>query len=240
MAAFAFLVGALGSLLATGRRGFLAAAIMAVLFLHAARMAMVTFDPYLSSRPLAEALLRAPEGKLIVDHPYYAFSSIFFYTNRTAPLLNGRRNNLVYGYYVPGAPDIFIDDQQWRDLWTKPERCYLIANRSDMQPLQKLVGRPGFRSQPPAAVRYCSQKPPLKKLTSTEAFAGPMARSSSQLPSGIHQTPWFLAFVQDFIDRTAAATRSAKRRSSANSPCSSDASKAAMKRSMIGSLFDTK
>jgi len=46
-----------------------------VLFFHAARLAMVVFDPYLSSRPLAEALLQAPPGKLIVDDQYYTFSS---------------------------------------------------------------------------------------------------------------------------------------------------------------------
>ena len=32
----------------------LAISLMMVLFLHAARLAMVTFDPFLSSRPLAE------------------------------------------------------------------------------------------------------------------------------------------------------------------------------------------
>ena len=48
------------------------------------------FDPYLSSRPLAEAILKAPEGTLIIDHHYYTFSSIFFYTGCTALLLNGR------------------------------------------------------------------------------------------------------------------------------------------------------
>ena len=36
--------------------------VMAVLFFQAARIAMVVFDPYLSSRPLAEALLRSPPG----------------------------------------------------------------------------------------------------------------------------------------------------------------------------------
>ena len=109
MAAVAFLIGALGSLRAVGQRAFLAAALMMVLFFHAARLAMVTFDPYLSSRPLAEALLRSPQGELVVDHHYYTFSSIFFYTNRTAWLLNGRFNNLVYGSYAPGAPDVFLD-----------------------------------------------------------------------------------------------------------------------------------
>ncbi len=139
VAAIAFLIGALGAMFATGERVFLAAAVMAVLFFQAARMALVVFDPYMSSRPLAEALLRAPEGKLIVDHHYYTFSSIFFYTNRDALLLNGRINNLVYGSYAPGAPDIFIDDQQWKKLWTAPERCYLVASTTARSRLEKLV-----------------------------------------------------------------------------------------------------
>ena len=105
VAGVAFLVGAVGTVKATGQRAFLAAAFMAVLFLHAARLALVVFDPYMSSRPLARALLQAPEGQLVIDHHYYTFSSVFFYTNRTALLLNGRTNNLIYGSYTPDAPD---------------------------------------------------------------------------------------------------------------------------------------
>ena len=104
------MIGAIGTARATGQKAFLAAAIMVVLFFQAARMALVVFDPYMSSRPLAEALLESPQGKLIVDHHYYTFSSVFFYTNRDALLLNGRINNLVYGSYAPGAPDVFIND----------------------------------------------------------------------------------------------------------------------------------
>ena len=86
VAALAFLFGAVGTLRAVGQKAVLAAALMMVLFFQAARMALVVFDPYLSSRPLAEALLRSPDGKLIVDKHYYAFSSVFFYANRTALL----------------------------------------------------------------------------------------------------------------------------------------------------------
>lgn len=100
---------------------------------------MAAFDPYLSSRPLAEALLRAPAGKLIVDHHYYTFSSIFFYTNRDALLLNGRFNNLVYGSYAPGAPNIFIDDAQWKTMWLQPDRCYLVITQKAAGRLQNLV-----------------------------------------------------------------------------------------------------
>jgi hypothetical protein len=141
VAALAFLAGALGTLFASVRRAFLAAGLMMVLFFHAARLAMVVFDPYLSSRPLAEALLHSPAGKLIVDHHYYTFSSIFFYTNRPALLLNGRFNNLVYGSYAPGAPDVFIDDTQWKNMWLGADRCYVVASDSAAQRFEKLVGK---------------------------------------------------------------------------------------------------
>jgi 4-amino-4-deoxy-L-arabinose transferase-like glycosyltransferase len=141
ISAGAFLIGALGTFRSAGLRAFLSAALMVVLFFHAARMAMVVFDPYLSSRPLAEALLRAPEGKLISGKAYYAFSSVFFYTNRTALILNGRFNNLEYGSYAPGAPSVFIDDAQFKELWLRPERYYLVALDSGVPALENIVGR---------------------------------------------------------------------------------------------------
>ena len=88
------LVGAAGICAATDGAPFCARPLMMVLFFQAARVALVVFDPYLSSRPLAEALCSRRQGKLIVDHHYYTFSSVFFYTDRTALLLNGRFNNL--------------------------------------------------------------------------------------------------------------------------------------------------
>lgn len=140
LAALSFLIAVLGTFRASAQRAFLAAAVMMVGFFHAARLAMVTFDPYMSSRPLAEALLRAPGGTLIVDHHYYTFSSVFFYANREALLLNGRFNNLEYGAYAPGAPPVFVDDAQFKDLWNRRERSYLVAQESVLPRLEKLVG----------------------------------------------------------------------------------------------------
>lgn len=140
VAAIAFLMGALTNWIWSGKKAFLAAAVMMVLFFHAARIAMAVFDPYLSSRPLAEAIEQSPPGRLIVDHHYYTFSSIFFYTNRTALLRNGRFNNLVYGSYAPGAPDVFVDDTQFKNLWLQPERAYLVASQSAEPKLEQLVG----------------------------------------------------------------------------------------------------
>src|SRR5581483_8551710 len=90
LAGVAFLIGALGTIRCTGWRAAAAISLMMVLFLHAARLAMVTFDPFLSSRPIADVIRKSPPGKLIMGDQYYTYSSIFFYTDQTALLLNGR------------------------------------------------------------------------------------------------------------------------------------------------------
>jgi hypothetical protein len=141
VAVIAFGLGFLGLLLMRGRRAYFAAAAMMVIFFHAARLALVVFDPYMSSRPLAEALMKAPPGELIVNHHYYEFSSVFFYANRTAYLLNGRFNNLVYGSYAPGSPDVFLDDTQFKRIWKEPRRYYLVADRPQLERIITVVPR---------------------------------------------------------------------------------------------------
>jgi Dolichyl-phosphate-mannose-protein mannosyltransferase len=142
VAGVAFLAGAIG----WKKSAPAAFAVMLVLFFHAARLALVVFDPYLSSRPLAEALLKEPPGgKLIVDDQYYTFSSVFFYTNRRAYLLNGRVNNLDYGSYAPDAPrDVFIDDEDFRRMWTSGEKYYLTVEGPKVDRLKRLAGEDTF------------------------------------------------------------------------------------------------
>ena len=143
LAGIAFLVGAAGGWL-RGRRAFIALAAMMVLFLHASRMALVAFDPYLSSRPIAEALLRAPSGQLIVDGAYYPFSSVMFYSNKSALLLNGRVNNLEYGSYAPNSPSVFINDAAFIRLWSGTIRYYLVTDSSGFARLSALAGPARF------------------------------------------------------------------------------------------------
>jgi 4-amino-4-deoxy-L-arabinose transferase-like glycosyltransferase len=122
------------------RRTVLAVAASMIMFFQAARIALVRFDSYLGSYPLAERLQQSPPGELIEANSYYAFSSVFFYTNRTALLLNGRNNNLEYGSYAPGAPDVFIDDQRFVSLWTGDSRWYLLAYGAELPHLEHLIG----------------------------------------------------------------------------------------------------
>ena len=144
LAGAAFLTGTLGAWL-RGTRKYFAFALMMVLFLNAARLAMITFDPYLASRPLAEAWKHAPPGQVIIDNQYYTFSSVFFYGQvKNALLLNGRVNNLEYGSYAPGAPPVFIDDAEFARRWNSRDRHYLFIEGPSVARLTKLLPRDRF------------------------------------------------------------------------------------------------
>jgi hypothetical protein len=135
------LIGLIG--MAFARRTTTAMAVLAAMmlvFIQAARLALITFDPYLSSYRLAEALEQAPPGQLIEGDAYYAFSATFFYTNRTALLWNGRSANLEYGSYAPRAKQVFIGDEDLKRRWFSPERTYLLTYGSDMTHLKQLLG----------------------------------------------------------------------------------------------------
>ncbi len=143
-----FLAGSIGTMRAAANRTFvqvnLVIALMMIIFFQAARIAMVKFDPLLSSRTFARFILQGPPGEIIVDHNYYWFSSVPFYTGRGELLLNGRWNNLEYGSNAPGAPDVFIDDHQLQALWSRRQRYYLITKSDRLITFDKLLGAGSF------------------------------------------------------------------------------------------------
>jgi hypothetical protein len=141
LAAVAFVIGAIGTFRASPKRAYFAAALMMVVFFQAAQQALVVFDPYLSSRPLAEAILHQPDGKLIIDRFYYTYSSVAFYTDRPLLMLNGNVLNLSYGASAPNAPRVFIDDAQLKELWAKPDRYYLVTSHTQLSRLENALGR---------------------------------------------------------------------------------------------------
>jgi hypothetical protein len=145
IAGLAMLIGWVGSWLFQGLRAALALAAMMVLFVQAARLALIAFDPYLGSWPLAQALNEAPKGGIMIDDPYWEMSTIGFYTNRTVMILNGRRNNLEYGSYAPGAPPVFIDNTGFKVRWNSPDRWYIVSEDQNSQRLRDLAGSSTIR-----------------------------------------------------------------------------------------------
>lgn len=161
VAALAFAVGAA---VCVARRHVVAGLVaMMLLFTQAARMAMVVFDPYLSSRPLAETLRKSPPGEVILDNQYYTFSSVFFYAGiKQAWLLNGRVNNLDYGSYAPGAPDVFLTDEQFAERWKRGEREYLLIEGPSLpRLLQRMGGEAAFHRVAEAGGKFLLTNHPL-------------------------------------------------------------------------------
>ncbi|MCO5349491.1 MAG: glycosyltransferase family 39 protein [Bryobacteraceae bacterium] len=162
LAGVAFLVGVVAAWRLRGRWAYLGLALMMVVFLNAARVAMVAFDPYLGSHALAVALREAPPGRVVVDNQYYAFSSVFFYAGlKEARLLNGRVNNLEYGSYAPGAPEVFIDDEEFRRLWSERERTYILVEKPEVGRIERLAAPDRFYLVKESGGKYLfvNQKP---------------------------------------------------------------------------------
>lgn len=139
IAAVAFLVGALGTIGKLARHTYLITAIAMALFFQAARLAMVTFDPFLSSRNIAAEILRLPPGQLILNRHYYPYSSVGFYTDRPVLLANGRAMNLEYGSNAPGVPDVFLDNSGFQKLWNASNRCYFVVSKRNFPPYEGLM-----------------------------------------------------------------------------------------------------
>lgn len=162
VACVAMMIGAAGCWAWAGRKAFVAILVMMLLFFHASRMALTVFDPYLSSRPLAQALVESPRGQLIVDGAYYPFSSVFFYADQTALLLNGRTNNLEYGSYAPRAPQIFIQDDVFQRLWRGGSRYYLVADTTQLEHLQQLAGAESLYKVAAAGGKFLFSNQPVR------------------------------------------------------------------------------
>ncbi len=120
-----------------------ALAVMGALLLIAVHQSFVTFSPVLTSKPLAEAILRIyRSGDIIVIHGQYEEgSTLNFYTGQQVRILNGRESNLWYGSFFPDAPQIFDDDASFRHLWAGPQRVFVWMEEGDQDKVFSEIDR---------------------------------------------------------------------------------------------------
>jgi 4-amino-4-deoxy-L-arabinose transferase-like glycosyltransferase len=104
-------------------------ALMMTGFCHAANLAFQVFEPRLSSRPLADLVRgRLLAGdRLVVYGEFEQACSFSFYTDQAAWIYNGRYNGLEFGSHFPDAPDIFLDDRRFAELWQGKDRVFLFV-----------------------------------------------------------------------------------------------------------------
>jgi hypothetical protein len=133
LAAIAFGIGPLVALMLRLKRRHIAAtwAVGAtmVLFLFAAHLALMRFEPYLSSKPLAEAVAREaqPDDKIMIYGDQAYGSSLLFYLQRPVYLINGRTTSMAFGSQYPDAPKIFLDNASLEQAWSGSERVFLFV-----------------------------------------------------------------------------------------------------------------
>ena len=104
-------------------------AMTAAMFLVAAHIALVRFQPMLSSRAMANTINRvaAPDDMLLLYGDQSYGSSILFYTQRRGYLVDGRTSSMLWGSYYPDAPHIFLDDAELLGMWGHGPRKFLFV-----------------------------------------------------------------------------------------------------------------
>ncbi|MGC9291478.1 MAG: ArnT family glycosyltransferase [Acidobacteriaceae bacterium] len=145
LAAIALLVGPLLAWLLRMRQrhlgATLATALTAATFLVAAHLAFARFGPMLSSRVLADTVnrLAGPQDVLMLYGDQSYGSSIIFYTQRPAYLVNGRSTSMLWGSCYPDAPHIFLTDAELLGLWGHGPRKFLFVPGDDRAHVETLL-----------------------------------------------------------------------------------------------------
>ncbi len=115
-------------------------------FLVAAHLALVRFEPLLSSRSMADTILRLrqPGDRLLVYGDLPNASSVLFYTGMPALLVNGRSSSMTWGADYPDVPPIFLEDADLLRLWGPAHsrgRLFLFVPSDSEQRVEALLGR---------------------------------------------------------------------------------------------------
>jgi 4-amino-4-deoxy-L-arabinose transferase-like glycosyltransferase len=155
IAAIALLIGPAVGWILRMRRKHLAAtvsiALTSAVFLVAAHIAFARFEPMLSSKQLAEAIIArgAPSDAFIIYGDQSDASSVVFYTQnflrKPAFIVvepcspHGNGSSLVWGSCYPDAPHIFLSDDQLSKMWGTGERKWLFAQDANQPKAEQLL-----------------------------------------------------------------------------------------------------
>ncbi len=155
LAAIALFVGPFVGLALRVKRRHMAATLSIALtmtaFLVAAHIAFARFEPMLSSKQLADVIIRdgAPSDTFVVYGDQSYASSVIFYTDHFRKGLtlevvprcgqHSEGTTLLWGSCYPDAPDIFLSDQQLSAMWGKSNRKWLFAEDTERPPAEQLL-----------------------------------------------------------------------------------------------------
>jgi hypothetical protein len=151
LALTAFLIGPTIAWLLYARRRFLPAiltiAATSSVFLIAAHMAFVRFNPMLSSVNFAETIQNLERThqisayNMVLLYGDQAFgSSIPFYLDRQVELVDGRTTSMLFGSTFPDAPPIFLTSADLLAQWGQGPRKLLFVPLEKRDDEDQLLG----------------------------------------------------------------------------------------------------
>ena len=119
------------------------AATMAV-FLIAAHIALVRFDPFLGSQVMARQIAPElkPTDRVMIYGDQSFGSSLLFYLRRPIELVNGNTTSMWWGSTYPDAPHIFLNDQDLLRAWNSPQRVFLFVPEYERARVEALLPGP--------------------------------------------------------------------------------------------------
>ena len=123
LAVIALVFGSLAEIILRLKRKHLASTwalgVTMAVFLIAAHVALIRFDPFLSSHTLAMRIQQQvqPQDRVLIYGDQAYGSSLVFYLRHPVELVNGRTTSMWFGSTFPDAPHIFLDDADLVRLW---------------------------------------------------------------------------------------------------------------------------
>jgi hypothetical protein len=160
LAVIALVFGSLAEIILRIKRrqfaGTWALAITMAVFLIAAHIALIRFDPFLSSRVLATRIQQQiqPEDRLLIYGDQSFGSSLLFYLRRPILLVNGRSSSMWFGSTFPDAPHIFLDDADLVRLWNSDTRVFLFVPQQERPKVEALLPSPKVFAESSGKVVY--------------------------------------------------------------------------------------
>jgi 4-amino-4-deoxy-L-arabinose transferase-like glycosyltransferase len=120
--------------------------IATAVFLVAAQLAFVQFGPFLSSKPLADAIARQekPGDKVMIYGDQASGSSLLFYLRQPIDLVSGDTSSMWFGSTFPDAPQIFLNDAGLERDWKGKDRVFLFVPPREQARVDKLPLEPRY------------------------------------------------------------------------------------------------
>ena len=121
-----------------------ATAITMAVFLIAAHIALVRFDPFLGSEIMAKKIAPElkPTDRVMIYGDQSFGSSLLFYLRRPIELVDGNTTSMWWGSTYPDAPHIFLDDEQLVQAWNSNQRVFLFVPQYEREKVEALLLKP--------------------------------------------------------------------------------------------------